>query len=80
MSFCQRVAALSSVIIFIAIMSAATPAQNAPATQTTANASDPQFNPRMYQDLEWRCIGPFRGGRTVAATGVASKPNFFTSA
>ena len=77
MSFCRRVAAFSSVIIFIAIMSAATPAQNAPATQTTANASEPQFNPRMYQDLQWRCIGPFRGGRTVAATGVPGKPDVF---
>ena len=77
MSFCRRVAALSSVIIFIAIMSAAAPAQNAPATQTTANATEPQFNPRMYQDLRWRCIGPFRGGRTVAATGVPGKPDLF---
>ena len=77
MSFCRRVAAFSSVIIFFAIMSAATPAQNAPATQTTANASEPQFNPRLYQDLQWRCIGPFRGGRTVAATGVPGKPNLF---
>jgi photosystem II stability/assembly factor-like uncharacterized protein len=77
MSFCRRVAALSSVIIFIAIMSAAAPAQNAPATQTTANASEPQFNPRMYQDLQWRCIGPFRGGRTVGATGVPGKLNLF---
>src|SRR5439155_25726939 len=25
----------------------------------------------------WRCIGPFRGGRTVGATGVPSQPNVF---
>jgi photosystem II stability/assembly factor-like uncharacterized protein len=31
----------------------------------------------MYQDLHWRMIGPFRGGRTRAATGVPSQPNVF---
>jgi photosystem II stability/assembly factor-like uncharacterized protein len=29
------------------------------------------------QNLRWRCIGPFRGGRTVAASGVPGKPNQF---
>jgi photosystem II stability/assembly factor-like uncharacterized protein len=28
-------------------------------------------------DLHWRMIGPFRGGRTRAATGVADEPNVF---
>jgi photosystem II stability/assembly factor-like uncharacterized protein len=27
--------------------------------------------------LQWRMIGPFRGGRTVAATGIPGKPNVF---
>ncbi|HJW09681.1 MAG TPA: hypothetical protein VJ483_08615 [Holophagaceae bacterium] len=35
------------------------------------------YNPAMYKDLRWRCIGPFRGGRTVAATGVPGRPNVF---
>ena len=30
-----------------------------------------------YQELRWRMIGPFRGGRTRAATGVPSQPNVF---
>jgi photosystem II stability/assembly factor-like uncharacterized protein len=28
-------------------------------------------------DMHWRMIGPFRGGRTRAATGVAGQPNVF---
>ena len=28
-------------------------------------------------DLHWRMIGPFRGGRTRAATGVPGQPNLF---
>jgi len=30
-----------------------------------------------WQHLEWRCIGPFRGGRTVGACGIAERPNTF---
>jgi len=36
-----------------------------------------QIPENAYQDLHWRMIGPFRGGRTRAATGVASQPNVF---
>lgn len=30
-----------------------------------------------YRALRWRMIGPYRGGRTVAAVGVPGKPNVF---
>src|SRR5204863_9632035 len=36
-----------------------------------------QVPEKTYQDLHWRMIGPFRGGRTRAATGVPSQPNVF---
>ncbi|HTK29690.1 MAG TPA: hypothetical protein VL309_09075 [Vicinamibacterales bacterium] len=42
-----------------------------------------QANPNVlvdtknYQDLRWRSIGPFRGGRSTAATGVRAQPNVF---
>jgi photosystem II stability/assembly factor-like uncharacterized protein len=36
-----------------------------------------QFPQAMYQEMRWRMIGPFRGGRTRAACGVPSKPNVF---
>jgi len=32
---------------------------------------------RPLPEMHWRMIGPFRGGRTRAATGVASQPNVF---
>lgn len=35
------------------------------------------FDPVLYAPLKWRCIGPYRGGRTVGATGVPGKPNLF---
>ncbi len=35
------------------------------------------FDAAMYQELRWRSIGPFRGGRTVAISGVPSQENVF---
>ena len=36
-----------------------------------------QFSTSLYQDMRWRMIGPFRGGRTVALAGVPGQPNLF---
>jgi photosystem II stability/assembly factor-like uncharacterized protein len=36
-----------------------------------------QIPENTYQDLRWRMIGPFRGGRTRAIAGVPSQPNVF---
>jgi photosystem II stability/assembly factor-like uncharacterized protein len=36
-----------------------------------------QIPENTYQELRWRMIGPFRGGRTRAAAGVPSQPNVF---
>ena len=33
-----------------------------------------------YTHLTWRSIGPFRGGRTVAAVGVPQQPGCVSSA
>lgn len=34
-----------------------------------------QYDPAFYSALRWRMIGPFRGGRTVAAAGVPGAPD-----
>src|SRR5712671_3181737 len=36
-----------------------------------------KLDPSLYSSLEWRMIGPFRGGRTIGATGVRGQPNVF---
>jgi photosystem II stability/assembly factor-like uncharacterized protein len=36
-----------------------------------------QIPPTLYQEMRWRMIGPFRGGRTRAVTGVPGQPNVF---
>ena len=48
------------------------------AEQSSANPSSVNaFSEKLFQDLRWRMIGPFRGGRTRAAVGVPNQPNVF---
>lgn len=35
------------------------------------------YDNKLLETLRWRNIGPFRGGRSAAVTGVAGKPNLF---
>ncbi len=35
------------------------------------------YPPELLNELKWRNIGPYRGGRTVAATGVPGQPNLY---
>jgi len=35
------------------------------------------YDPALYEALEWRTVGPDRGGRVTAATGVPSQPNVY---
>src|SRR5271167_653074 len=36
----------------------------------TSSVSAQPYDPTMYQEMRWRMIGPFRGGRTVAISGI----------
>ena len=46
---------------------------NARPRQSSATATSSS----LFHELHWRCIGPFRGGRTRAVAGVPSEPNVF---
>src|SRR5438270_9246625 len=39
--------------------------------------SSQSFDAKFYSGLQWRMIGPFRGGRTVGAAGIPDQPNVF---
>ena len=43
----------------------------------TDQRSGPPFGQEFFGEMRWRCIGPFRGGRTVAISGVPHHPNVF---
>ena len=46
----------------------------APAPQTEKQSG---YDESLYQSIQWRAIGPFRGGRSAAVTGVPGKPNLY---
>ncbi|MFN8573719.1 MAG: glycosyl hydrolase [Gemmatimonadaceae bacterium] len=70
----------------LALFSHTLPAQrNArPATTPASGPINPAYAPTLYSDpkatsanfkaLRWRNVGPFRGGRSVAVTGVPGQP------
>ncbi len=42
-----------------------------------AGVAHAEVDPAQYGGLHWRLIGPFRGGRALAATGVPGQPEHF---
>jgi photosystem II stability/assembly factor-like uncharacterized protein len=74
---------LAALFFAIAIISAPalaqrqkkTPAPNAPSAK--AQAPQPQFSETLYDGMKWRLIGPFRGGRVLAVTGVPGQPGTY---
>ena len=59
----------------LVLQASASSAQGPAASQPQAPA--PQFDSASLSALTWRNIGPFRGGRAVAATGVPQQPRTF---
>jgi photosystem II stability/assembly factor-like uncharacterized protein len=53
-----------------------------PASKTVAPAQTPppaagQVDEKVFGAMRWRQVGPFRGGRVLAVTGVPGEPNVF---
>ena len=46
-------------------------AQDAPSSENIV------FEPALFDSLEFRMVGPFRGGRSTAVTGIAEEPHTF---
>ena len=42
-----------------------------------AGSGPAQVNPTLVGGMKWRQIGPFRGGRVIAVTGVPGDPNTY---
>ena len=40
-------------------------------------AAAPPFDQKIFEGLRWRLIGPFRGGRALAVTGVRGQPDVY---
>lgn len=70
-----RHGALAAVLIALAAAAPAAPAQEEARDRAVVNQES--VNPALFRALEWRNVGPFRGGRATAVEGVASKPRTF---
>ena len=44
------------------------------------NTNAQKFDAKYFNSMQWRCIGPHRGGRTVGAVGVPVKAGEASSA
>ena len=52
-----------------AVYAATSPSPSASATPTS------QIDPKLLSGMQWRQVGPFRGGRALAIEGVRGEPN-----
>ena len=52
------------------------PTSSAPPSQVVGE-SKPQFDPKLWSGMQWREVGPFRGGRAIAIEGVPDEPNTY---
>jgi len=46
-------------------------------TLSSAPATSPPYAQSLFSGLRWRMIGPFRGGRVNAVSGVPGEPETF---
>ena len=63
----RRVLILMQVLCLGILMSARTP----------IHAQQKGYDQSLLKGLQWRSIGPYRGGRSTAVAGVTSQPNVF---
>jgi len=82
---------LAFIPMFVASTQQAEPAAAPTKPATTAKSADrPKgttpaervaaintIDPEIYAEMKWRLIGPFRGGRVLAVTGVLHQPNTY---
>lgn len=66
---------LTAIIFGLIFVVAPLDAQQPTGGQSFSN--NQSFSNKTFGDMRWRMIGPFRGGRTRAASGVPSEPNVF---
>ncbi|MBX2964487.1 MAG: glycosyl hydrolase [Cyclobacteriaceae bacterium] len=54
-----------------------TPSNAQKKSPSTTARTTVSYDEKLYNAMEWRSIGPYRGGRSAAVAGVPGKPNLF---
>jgi len=75
----HRLAVLLATILAVLVAVSAAPRANAQQHNSlfSQGLQVQTLKPELFSEMRWRCIGPFRGGRTVAISGVPGQPNVF---
>ena len=66
---------LSGVLVLAPVLAVPGPTTAQPTTATAPAAG--AIPDSVYNAMQWRSIGPYRGGRALAVTGVPGQPNIF---
>ena len=64
-------------LVLIFMVGSLTFGQRRKGKRTKAPVQVLSFDEKLYDGLEYRNLGPFRGGRSAAVTGVPGKPNLY---
>ena len=67
-----RLLKASLILLVLVLMPWSTEAQRRKNTSPS-----PEYPEELYSSLSYRLVGPFRGGRSAAVTGVPGEPNLF---
>jgi photosystem II stability/assembly factor-like uncharacterized protein len=70
-----RVSKCFSVLLLLAVLIIS--ADGVPSQPVGSGDSNSLIDPSLYQALKYRSIGPYRGGRCSAVTGVRGQPHVF---
>ncbi|HVS01776.1 MAG TPA: glycosyl hydrolase [Thermoanaerobaculia bacterium] len=73
----QRVALAPALATFLAVALTVVPAGAARQQQQPDRSSAPGYAEPLFRGLEYRLVGPFRGGRVTAVAGVPGEPYTF---
>lgn len=73
-----RSASASAVLLLSLLTLVPTPFLQAQANPGQSGAAaQPVVDPSLYAGMEYRMVGPFRGGRVTAVTGIAEEPHTY---
>ncbi|HLX92921.1 MAG TPA: hypothetical protein VKR32_14645, partial [Puia sp.] len=74
-----RNGAFALFFIFYVLFFLISPCQAQKKSSITQQDANEIFNHRLFSGMKWRCIGPYRSGRTLAVTGVIGQPAVYYS-
>ncbi len=68
---------MKNIVFFLVGLLLLTASTEAQRRRSSSPAATHSYDTSLYNAIEWRLVGPFRGGRSAAVTGVPGKPNLF---